>query len=169
MRIPLYLAISCGLLAAVPAQAKHQGKSIVVVGERLSLADWSKKMTGSLERHMIYPEYLTRIEPNEGVVRVSFLCSEEGKPTAVTLLDSSGHHEIDEAALRAVRHIPTLHPLADGLTHAQRYQAVLLFAKSQESHDRQIAAIREDAARRNAWFGTGGAQVAMGISLLPDG
>lgn len=169
MKVPLYLMVSCGLLVAAPTQAKNQGKSIVVVGERVSLPEWSKHMTKALEQHMVYPTYLMRFEPNEGVVRVSFLCSESGKPTAVTLQDSSGHREIDEAALRAVQRIPTLHPLAEGVTHAQRYQAVLLFAKNRESYDRQIAAIQQDAARRNAWFGKGGAQVAMGVSLMPAG
>lgn len=169
MRIPLYLAISSGLLIAAPAQARHQSKSIVVVGERVSLTDWSKHMTKALERQMVYPSYLTLAEPHEGVVRVSFLCSESGRPTAVTLQDSSGHRDIDQAAMRAVQRIPTLHPLAEGLTHAQRYQAVLLFAKDQASYDRQIAAIEEDVARRNAWFGQGGAQVAMGVSLMPAG
>lgn len=169
MKIPLYLAVSCGLLAIVPAQAKQQGKSIVVVGDRTSLPQWSKHMTNVLEQQISYPHYMMGFQPNEGIVRVGFKCSEDGRPSAVTLLNSSGHREIDAAALRAVAQIPTLHPLAEGLSHAQRFQAVLLFAKNQESYDRQIAAIEQDAARRNAWFGGGGAQIAMGISLLPVG
>lgn len=168
MKVPLYLAVSCGLLAAVPTPAAQQGKSpIVVVGQRVSLQQWSKHITKQLERQMAYPKYMTRVEPNEGVVRVSFLCSEDGRPSAVALQDSSGHRDIDAAALRAVQRIPTLHPLAEGVSHAQRYQAVLLFAKNRESYDRQIAAIEHDAARRNAWFGNGGAQVAMGVGLMP--
>lgn len=166
MRIPLFLAIGCGLTAAVPAQAKPQEKPIVITGERLSFPQWSKRMTKVIESRMTYPTYLSRATPREGLVRVSFLCSEEGKPTAITLRDSSGFDDIDNAALRAVRRIPTMHPLAEGLDHGQRYQAVLLFAKDQSSYDRQLAALRDDAERRNAWFGNRGAQVAMGVSLM---
>ncbi|UVO50126.1 TonB family protein [Sphingomonas sp. SUN019] len=172
MKIALYLAIGCGMLAATPTQAKpqdksQQNKSIVIVGERMTFPQWSKRMTNVLESRMNYPSYLTRATPREGVVRVSFLCGDNGKPTAVTLRDSSGFREIDNAALRAVKQIPTLHPLAEGLDHGQRYQAVLLFAKDQSSYDRQVAAIRDDADRRNAWFGNRSAQVAMGVSLMP--
>jgi periplasmic protein TonB len=175
MKVPLYLAICCGMLAAMPAQAKpapaqamQQGNPIVIVGERISLPQWSKRMTRVIESRMVYPSYLTRDTPREGIVRVHFRCSEDGRPTEVTLLDSSGFSEIDKAALRAVKNIPTLHPLAEGLGDEQRFQAVLLFAKDQSSYDQQIAALQNDAERRNAWFGSRNAQVAAGVSLMPS-
>ena len=64
----------------------------------------------------------------DGVAKVSFYCSEEGRPSRVTLFRSSGEYAFDRAALHAVSRIKTLHPLAAGIDHHQRYAAVVIFA-----------------------------------------
>lgn len=169
MKIALFVAVACGLMAGSTALAKQRGEPVVVVAEPVSFPAWTSRTTRLLEQQMSYPHYLTGVTPREGVVRISFRCSEAGKPTAVAVQDSSGFHEIDAAALRAVSRIATLHPLPEGLSPQQRYQAVLLFASSPESYDRQIDAIRKDVARRNAWFGSKGTPIAMGVGLMPAG
>ncbi|MCC2977620.1 energy transducer TonB [Sphingomonas sp. PL-96] len=162
-------ALAATVVTPAPGLARQQEQGIVIVAEPVTLSTWSQRTTKLLERHMVYPHYMLGALPREGVVRVSFLCSETGKPKSVAIADSSGFSELDAAALRAVRMIPTLHPLPQGLKHDQRYQAVLLFATSQASHDRQLVGIPEDAARRNAWFGDGGTPIALGVSLMPVG
>lgn len=168
MNIRLYLAAASALSLLAPAYAAQQQskKPIVVTATPFTVDQWVARTTKSLESHLNYPAYLLGREPNEGVARVRFRCSEDGTPSAVTLDGTSGHRELDNEALRAVSRIRTLHPLPDGITHDQQFQAVVLFARTQASYDRQVASIRDEAMQRNALAARGGAPMAVSIGLV---
>jgi protein TonB len=170
MTVRLFLAAAGALTILAPAQAaQQQTKSpVVVTASAMTVNEWSARASKSLEGRLRYPAYLLNREPNEGVVRVRFRCSESGAPAAVTLARSSGHGELDRAALRAVRGIPTLHPLPAGITHDQQFQAVVLFATDRDHFDRQTKAINDEAARQNGRIAQG-SQLAVSIGLLSAG
>ncbi|HEU4960170.1 MAG TPA: energy transducer TonB [Sphingomonas sp.] len=168
MNIRLYLAAASALSLLAPAYAAQQQvkKPIVVTATPLTIDQWAARTTKSLEGHLHYPTYLLGREANEGMARIRFRCSEDGTPSAVTLAGTSGHHELDSEALRAVSSIRTLHPLPDGITHDQQFQAVVLFAKDRQSYDRQVASIHDEAMRHNALAARGGAPMAVSIGLV---
>ncbi|MBR0553817.1 energy transducer TonB family protein [Stakelama marina] len=166
-------AIASGLLLAVPGHAQNtQNPEFDVTAPTLTIERWSKGITRKLNRNLDYPVRFHQAggfhQPSEGVVRVNFRCTETGAPTAITLAKSSGHRELDRAAMAAVQRIKTLHPLPAGIGAGQRYQALLLFALDQQSHDRQLAKLQQEADRRNAALGQPAERVAMGISIVPD-
>jgi TonB family protein len=160
------IAFALASLAIAPAHA-HQTKkqTIVVTGTPITLDRWVKRTSGQLEQNLHYPAYLMGREPNQGIVRVRFLCSEDGRPSGVAVAQSSGFHELDDAAMRAVRGIRSLHPLPEGLTHDQRYQAVVLFATNQASYDRQVAALRNEARRQLVSTGSASPDIAITVAL----
>lgn len=163
MHIRFPVALIAASVAFLPAQAHQTKKAIVVTGESITLNNWVHRTSGQLERNLQYPNYLMGREANEGVVKVRFACSDDGTPAAVTLAQSSGHHDLDNAAMRAVRGIRSLHPLPNGLAHDQQYQAIVLFAASQPSYDRQIAALRDEARQMAS---AGGASPSVAITLV---
>lgn len=139
-------ATACALLSAVPATGSAQQADIVV--QPPTTAAWSAVMARELERGMIYPRAdFGRGEP-EGVARVRFTCSDTGAPTGVTLWRSSGDRRIDQAALRAVGRIKTMHPLPAGVGHDQRYAALLVFARTEASRERQLRAVMAEPEMR---------------------
>lgn len=169
MHIRSYLAAAGALSLLAPAYAAQQKpqQPIVVTAAPPTVDQWTARTGRSLERHLRYPMYLAGVEPNEGVVRVTFWSSESGTPSAVTLASSSGHGELDRAALHAVKHIHTLQPLPAGVGNDQRFQALILFAKDDMSYARQMAAMRDEAKQRNAWASRGGASgAAVGVTLV---
>ncbi|MGK2910567.1 MAG: energy transducer TonB family protein [Sphingobium sp.] len=133
----------------------------------LTLAKWAKHITTLVDQRLDYPDFGAG-QVREGVVTVKFLCSESGAPSDVKLLKSSGSKQLDRAALKAVREVVSLHPLPDGMLSTQKYQAMLLFAKDQVSHKRQMAALRQQALEGNKWFGNR-PQVKLGVGLLDEG
>jgi TonB family protein len=171
MHIRFYLAAAGALSLLAPAYAAPQQpkKAIVVTAKAPTVDQWAALTSRSLENHLRYPAYLLGRGPNEGTVRVRFRCSEDGAPSAVTLAETSGHRELDNEALRAVGKIRTLHPLPDGITHDQQFQAVVLFARDQASYERQIASAKYKTMRRNALASRashGGAPMAVSIGLV---
>jgi protein TonB len=171
MHIKSYLAIAAIVTVSGPAQAAQQQRKspVVVTAPTLTVDQWSANMTRSLERQLRHAVHSNGPRPNEGLVRVNFRCSEDGTPSAVALASSSGHRDLDRAALRVVSNIPTLHPLPQGITHDQRFAALILFANDQLSYNRQMAVLREDAARENASRTGVRTPLAMTIGLTPQG
>lgn len=171
MNIRPYLAIATAVTLFAPAYAaQQQTKSpLVVTATALTVDQWSANTTKSLERQLRRAVHSNSPQTNEGVVRVNFRCSEDGTPSEVALANSSGHGDLDRAALRAVRGISTLHPLPQGIPHDQRFAALILFANDQLSYNRQMAVLRENAARENASLAAGRTPLAMTIGLTSQG
>ena len=141
--------VASALLALMPAGAMAAEKQIVVTAPEVSLNQWSGRVVRALDRNLYYPIPI-RGEPNEGVASVKFLCSEDGRPSQVVIVKSSGSRDLDASAVRAVRNIVTLHPLPDGITHDQPFQANIIYATSQKKLDRQMAALLAEAKDQNA-------------------
>ncbi len=152
------------MLALLPAGAIAAGKQIVVTAPEVSLNLWSGRVVRALDRNLYYPMPI-RGELNEGVVSVKFLCSEDGTPFKVTIVKSSGSRDLDASAVRAVTRIVTLHPLPDGITHDQPFQANILYAASQKKLDHQIAVLLAEAKNHNARFANRSEKLALNIGI----
>lgn len=155
------MAIAGACLFAPTPQATAQ--STGTAEEHVSLALWSSRVTRALEQGLSYPSGLLGKASNEGVVTVKFNCSDNGSPGSVALEKSSGSRDLDAAALRAVSHIATLHPLPDGIVHGQKFEALVLFATSENSKYTMMKKISKDVALRNAWFGKNAQLASVGI------
>jgi TonB family protein len=125
LRAVLPLAL---LVAPVPLEAKEPPTiDVLAPGEAEAQAwAWSARVGQRIERKMRYPETLAGNIP--GIVDVTFMCAEDGRPTRVALASSSGHVPLDRAGLKAVRSVRSLHPLPSGVDYDKRYKARLLFA-----------------------------------------
>ncbi len=120
--------------------------------EQVTLVQWGERVGKELNQRIRYPTMIGGIPFATGVVRVKFNCSENGRPNNVAVIKGSGSRALDKAAVEAVQHVATLHPLPDGMGHDQPYQAVILFETDQNAYDRALARIRADAVKSNAWF-----------------
>lgn len=141
------------LLASSPVVAgptNHAGMASSVPA--ITFAQWTKRIQGELNRNLEYPTGLFGREPAAGEVRIKFNCSDSGRPDKVSLQKSSGSSALDGAALRAVQHIVTLHPLPDGFGHDRRYVAVVLFDIDAERMAKRQAAVGAEVKRLNAWY-----------------
>lgn len=130
---------------------------------------WSTRVFGGIQDHLSYPQRAGPVLPNQGIVSVKFNCSESGAPADVALYQSSGHGDLDAAALRAVRHVASLHPLPLGVGHDQKYVVRILFSTSENYAREQMVKMRKDAERQNAWLGRSGSNAAMLEMLPPNG
>ncbi|WP_174297722.1 energy transducer TonB family protein [Sphingomonas bacterium] len=157
LRFPAAPAIAAGLLCA-PVAAHEQAPA---PGTPITLVVWAKRVGQALDTQMARTRGPLGRERPSGVVRIKFNCSDSGRPSDVSVYRSSGNPWMDRAALQAVRQVATLHPLADGMSHRQRYVATLLFANSQDDLDRDMVKIRAEQLKGNAWF-----KGPAGIALL---
>ena len=164
MHMKMAKALLCASLALVPgiATAKHASTSvspITVTAGPNSLHQWSIRVSQAMDAHLFYPTQFGTAEPPEGGVRVAFHCSESGTPEGVSVVQSSRADALDQAAVYAVKHIPTLHPLPDGIDHKRPMEAWVFFAGDQRTADQmkrrfarqaQIAASRPHPAEQEA-------------------
>lgn len=159
----LCASTALALLLAAPAATAAQ-EDVVVTAP--TLEQWSAKMARELERNIDYPPPYHGRQYSEGVTRIRFACSETGAPAELSVLRSSGDRRLDKAALRAVGRIKTMHPLPAGITHDQRYAAVILFAASELSRDEQMRALMKEPETRRLAAGSGGRQIAL-VAPIP--
>lgn len=144
MRLFTHAVLAGAALVATPWVARAQ-QEIVVQPEAESVQRWSTRISRALDQNLVYPRPDFGRWYSEGVVKVSFRCSEDGKPSHVAVSQGSGARRLDVAALRAVNGIKTLHPLPTGIGHDQRYAAMIVFATSEESRDRKLRALAKEA------------------------
>ena len=147
-RITVAAAVAAGLLAA-PVVAH----TLAPMPETsVTLVAWAQRVGRALDGQMRPPRAPLGLERPSGIVKIKFNCTESGKPGDVSVYKSSGNRWVDQAALRAVQRVATLHPLPDGMSHKQRYVATMLFANGYEDQDRMMADLRAEQAKSNAWF-----------------
>lgn len=133
---------------------------------------WSTRVGSAIDREMRYPRLLGLSNSHEGMVDVTFRCSEDGTPTEVTLARTSGSRLLDRAGLQAVQRVGSLHPLPNGVGHDQVYRARMLFAIDDGlgRGKRKAEALRETADDANERLARS-RQVAAAtvVTLLPRG
>ena len=161
--------LSPPLAAAPPAGSGTHHPSIMVEGPPPTLAAWSQQVTRMLETRLRFPRSMAGQDTHEGVVRVRFVCSDGGAPANISVRSSSGAHDLDREAVRAIGRIPTLHPLPDGLARDQRYEALVMFANTPARHAQQMRAARAEVAASDERHGRRAPDLAMGIRLVPAG
>jgi TonB family protein len=151
-------AVGFSSLLAAPLLAQHVEHSDPT--RLVTLAEWTGRMNLMLDREIrrAYPSVSRGT--TQGVVRVKFNCSEDGRPDKVTLLKSSGSSLLDKQALRAVERVASLHPLPTGFRPDQKYVAVLVFAS--DPSDVRIRTAGREQMRRNAWYHDPAAPPAQG-------
>lgn len=142
-------------LLAAPALAGGHGQqpapsSITVEAGQETVAQWSARVGQSLNAELVYPQPMGTSNYDEGLVKVGFRCAEDGRPGEVALVKSSGSHDLDRAAMRAVQRIQTLHPLPDGITRDRAMQAWIAFAPDEESLKQITRASHREAQMANA-------------------
>jgi TonB family protein len=132
--------------AQATADSHHQAT------QRVALADWVQRVEAELARKLAFRTMNGR-EPESGVVRIKFNCSEDGRADKVSVLRSSGSRMLDIAAAKAVKRIAVMHPLATGINTDQIYYADILFAAgNDEYYQRRMASLQDGAMRNNGWF-----------------
>lgn len=166
---PLTLMLMSPILAMAPIHGvagADPHSDINVTAQQQTLEKWTQRTGHMLSRNLTYPDIASG--PQEGVVAVKFVCSDKGTPAGVTLLRSSGSRQLDNAALKGVARISSLHPLPAGLGPSQKYVATVLFAKDQGSYFRQIRKLETAAQDNNRMFNGRNQTLALGIGLLTE-
>lgn len=167
MKISFYMLLAVPLLLPAAGLAQSSSPSIDVMAPTTApptLDNWAEHTGALLSQRLRYPIILAG--PEEGVVQVKFACSDGGTAADVAILNSSGSRQLDNAAMRAIQRIPSLHPLPAGVGVGQRYVATILFAASQSSYDRQIRDIQRQALDNNSRFARRAGNPAVAIALL---
>ena len=160
-----HFAFTAAVLAALGPGSLAMSRTIDISGSP-TLEAWSGRVFQHIDDHMTYPASpLNRV--NTGVVAVKFNCSETGAPIDVALYKSSGSRNLDEATLRALRRVATLHPLPVGMTHGQKFVVRVLFADSPAGAERQMDQLRAEARKNNEWFGKGAPALGGIVELIP--
>jgi len=146
--------LSCALLSSTsfivtPALAKQPraiAPDISVTAKPASIQQWSSRIADSLDENLTYPRPIGTADYARGVVKIKFHCSDAGLPDGVAVARSSRSLALDNAALRAVRAISTLHPLPDGVTHDRPIEAWIVFADDAKDVARMTKSLEKEAA-----------------------
>lgn len=139
-------------LLATPVWA-HSGQTsqnpaITVEAGHETVGQWSQRVGRSLDGQLAYPQLFGRTE--QGLAKVQFQCSEDGRPGNITMLSSSGSNILDHAAMTAVKGIRTLHPLPDGISPNRSFQAWVAFAQDSDSLKQMMSQSHRQADQMNA-------------------
>ena len=157
-------------ITALPAREPAQ--EITVVGQN-DLQSWTTRIGRAIDEQMEFPRALGRAGYDEGVVDISFKCSEDGKPSSIALHSSSGSRRLDRAGMSAVQNVSSLHPLPPGISHDQTYRAKLLFAVDDGNGRamKRAAALRDKADNGNMALAQrqDGTAMAAVVTLMPSG
>lgn len=142
-------ALAClAIVSATPfAVAARSNQDIVAVAPILSTQQWTTTFSRRLDGALRYP-YVFREAPPSGGVSVTFRCSDDGKPSTFQVVRSSGHAQLDRAAVAGLKRIKTMHPLPLGIGHNQLFQANIVFATDEPTLIKEAAALRS-ASRRS--------------------
>ena len=106
--------------------------------------DFQAWLADAIDRNMVFPDELERSHAS-GVATVRFTPGPDGHPANVRLVESSGNHVIDRAALRTIAtlDLPADAPAGPHLAVLQ-YGTEVSFADYQ-AHQQQLEAATSDA------------------------
>ena len=139
-------------LASLDARQPPPDDIVVIAPVDAEVRAWSARVGEHIGQEMRFPRDLGPTSDPEGLVEVTFECNEDGRPSKVSLLRTSGSRRLDRAGIMAVERVRSLHPLPRGIDHGQAYKAQLLFATDDGSGRKydELAALRAKADRGNA-------------------
>lgn len=168
MKITTLAALPLALVLCATAAPASATQEIVVTGSprEAALAQWSQRVRHDLEEKMVQPRGLGG-SVDEGLVAVQFICNDEGKPEQVAILESSGSNALNQAALRTVRRLSSLHPMVEGMRPNQKVVAQMLYLSSftpRRVIERRVKQLEDQARNSNKWFTR--EQIASGEVLL---
>jgi periplasmic protein TonB len=162
--LPLALVLA---IPAVAAAAPPAPDIVVVASQDAELQRWVARVERGISQKMRFPRTLGPEKYAQGVVDVTFMCSEDGTPSKVAVVGSSGSRQLDRAGLRAIGRVDTLHPLPSGISHGQVYKAHLLFARTAAQAKRAIA-LRDEGQTSNSHV-LARRQTTASLALMPAG
>lgn len=169
MNAYLLRALVVAPLLAMPGMVVAGGAksdNITVQAKGVSVQNWSTKVARSLDNGLSYPRPMGTSDYHSGLSKVSFHCSDAGTPSDVSIAGSSGSRDLDMAAMRAVKKIATLHPLPDGVSPGQTFQAWIVFAGDEQERDRMLRTVNRDARLANAAASQHASQLASNMPTV---
>ena len=167
---PIHNVLPLALMLAIPAVAAAAPPApdiVVVASQDAELQRWTARVERGISQKMRFPRTLGPEKYAHGIVDVTFICSEDGTPSRIAVVGSSGSRPLDRAGVRAIERLNTLHPLPSGVTHGQVYKAQLLFAQTAAQAKRAIA-LREQGQISNSHV-LARRQTTASLTLLPAG
>lgn len=166
MKITLVAALAAIAFSCAAVQARETN-SIVVESSPSPLALWSAEMTSSIDGVLESPRGIRSASMN-GIVSLRFVRAVDGSASEVKVVRSSGFWDLNRAALSAIGNI-IIPPLPAGMRSGQVFEASILFASSQRSHDQQIRRLQRDASDGNAWQENSDIPFVLGPVTRSDG
>lgn len=144
------------------AQSRQADKTIIVEAPQVTFGGWSRQVTKNIEKNLFFPSSVNGVR-SSGMVSVAFQCSDNGRPSVISVARKSGDVGFDRAAVFAVRHIKSLHPMPTSLAPGQKFVANIMFATDQNEYNRLLDAMRKDAALHNARLSGNGQAIVLDI------
>lgn len=163
-----YMAVAAALSCA-PALARDRGQDVTITARPLTVVEWSRGVGKQIDRNLRYPTSMVGRQADEGIVSVRFVCGEAGSPANLVIDRSSGSRALDRAAMRAIAQLNGLAPLPQSVGQNQRVIAMVMFAASQEEHDRQVVKVKDYVRQQIALGKRDPTQVAMIIGASAAG
>jgi TonB family protein len=143
MKLIVLAAVAAAVTVPATSSA-DQSDSVIVVGARPTVAQWSNSVSERLTRNL---RTVMPASSPEGLVSVRFMCSENGQAQGIKVARSSGDTRLDSAGRAAVSRLRNLHPLPMNVGEHQMFEARIIAAPSRYSLDRQLAELSRDDAR----------------------
>lgn len=170
LRITISAAVlaTCGGYFVADARAEN-----VAAHQAVTLQQWTQRIEGEMGRNLRYP-HMVGGRVRDGLVEVSFVAGEDGRPTSVAVTQTSGSAQLDAAAKRAISRIATLQPLPNGVGQGQVYKAQMIFAtqhgfQQPAELQQRIAELQQKASENNIRWAArqSGSQETAAIMLVP--
>ena len=144
MRKTICIALVCALsIPATPALSKNE--PIVVSAESVGVS-----VSRDLNRQLEYAARFGLYHHGDGYVMLRFHRGDDGKPENITFYRRSGSSGVDRLARAAVRRLGSRGGLPETGIANQPFQANIVLATSQLSHDRLAAELERAELNRLA-------------------
>jgi TonB family protein len=148
MKLVLWLAAFAACSTVPGIAAAGQGLKEIEVSGSTAAAEWSDQV----------PHVFRPWEAPEGTVTVTFSRGADGRPRDIALFEQTGNRRLVRAAIDAVARLDAIPPLPGA---ARVVRANLIYAATEESLERQSAALRQKEAVRIARDRDSGHRVAV--------
>lgn len=169
MKYVLCAALAVSFIMPETSIARNDDRTIVVESRHDAVKQWASSVSRELDSRLIYPTYGVIGEPPTGIVTVRFNCVGDGTASNVVVTRHSGDRQLDRAAVYAVSHLKSLHPLPGLLATNQRVQANIFFASSEDQLKFQTAQLRHERAEAVAASKNDNQTIALYLDVRASG